>query len=68
MDCVNVTPKNINLAITFIDLNDIALDFHSVKDESFKEKLHSSFQRLKDEPNIDERLETFDEVGEGINN
>lgn len=62
MDLVNVTEKNINLGVNFIDLVDVKLNF-PVKDETFKEKLHGLFQQLKDEPNSEARLETFDEVG-----
>lgn len=59
MDVENVIAKNINLSISFIDLDDIVFDF---KDVTFKKKLDCLFQTLKDEPNIDSRLETFDEV------
>lgn len=67
MDVEHVLEKNINLSISFIDLNDVALDFKCVKNEAFKEKLHSSFRKLKDALNGEERLETFDEVGSIIN-
>lgn len=67
MDVEHVLEKNINLSISFIDLDEVALDFKCVKDEAFKQKLHSSFQRLKDAPGGEERLETFDEVGSIIN-
>lgn len=67
MDVEHVLEKNINLSISFIDLEEVALDFKCVKDEAFKLKLHSSFQKLKDAPNGEERLESFDEVGSIIN-
>lgn len=67
MDVEHVIEKNISLSISFIDLDDVALDFKCVKDEAFKQKLHSSFRKLKDAPNGEERLETFDEVGSIIN-
>lgn len=67
MDVEPVLKKNINMSISFIDLDDVALDFKSVKNEAFKQKLHSSFRKLKDAPNGEERVETFDEVGSIIN-
>ncbi|CRL03037.1 CLUMA_CG016456, isoform A [Clunio marinus] len=54
--------KNINLAISYINLDDVDLDFDSVRDETFKKELRNLFQKLKDEPNIDSRTETFDEI------
>lgn len=67
MDVEHVLEKNISLAIGFISIDEVALDFKCVKDEAFKQRLHSSFQKLKDAPNGEERLETFDEVGSIIN-
>lgn len=59
--------KNINFAINFIDPNDVDLNFASVKNEAFKSNLQVLFQKLKDEPNLDLRTETFDEVRSIIN-
>lgn len=59
--------KNINLSINFIDLDEIDLNFESMKDDEFKNKLQSLFQKLKDEPILDSRTETFDEVRSIIN-
>lgn len=67
MDVETVIEKNINLAINFIDINDIDLNFESVRNEAFKNNLHILFQKLKDEPNLDSRTETFDEVRSIIN-
>lgn len=67
MDVEHVLEKNINLSISFIDLDDVELDFKCVKDEAFKQRLHSSFKRLQQAPNGEERLESFDEVGSIIN-
>lgn len=67
MDSENVITKNINLAVNYIDLNDVELKFDSIKDETFKEQIFDLFQKLKDEPNADSRDERFDEVRK-INN
>ena len=67
MDMDSVIEKNISVAINFIDLNEVELDFQSVKDEIFKEKVCKLFEKLKEEPNPSSRTETFDEVGSIIN-
>lgn len=67
MDAGNVIEKNISLAISFIDLNAVEFDFECIKDETFKERLHSLFGKLKDEPTPSSRTETFDEVRSIIN-
>lgn len=63
----SVIEKNINLSINFFDLREIELDFQSVKNETFKEKVCSLFEKLKEEPNPSLRTDTFDEVGSIIN-
>lgn len=67
MDVESVLEKNISLAISFIDLNEVELDFQSIKDEKFKEKMCKLFVKLKEEANPSSRTETFDEVGSIIN-
>lgn len=67
MDAENVIEKNISLAISFIDPNDVELNFQCVKDESFLQRLQSLFEILKDEPTPSSRTETFDEVRSIIN-
>lgn len=62
MEVEHVIEKNINLAISFIDLDEVEIDFDSVKDETFKDNIRKLFQELKDEPKSDSRAETFDEV------
>lgn len=59
MDAEAVIEKNINLAVNFIDLSDVELNF---KDATFNEKLINLFEAMKDEPDLDSRTETFDEV------
>lgn len=59
MDVEAVIEKNINLAVNFIDLSDVELNF---KDATFNEKLINLFEVMKDEPDLDARTETFDEV------
>lgn len=67
MDSENVISKNINLAITFIETNDIEMDFESVKDETVRQELQKLLREFKDEPNLDARTESFDEVRSIIN-
>lgn len=67
MDVEKVIEKNISLAITNLNLDEIELDFQSVKDETFKEKVFELFEKLKEEPNPSSRTEAFDEVGSIIN-
>jgi formiminotetrahydrofolate cyclodeaminase len=62
MEVEHVIEKNINLAISFIDVADVEINFDSVRDETFKDNVRKLFQELKDEPQSDSRAETFDEV------
>lgn len=65
MDVENVLEKNINLAIKHIDVNELAINFESVRDESFKENMQELLQKLKDDETLDIRTETFEEVSDG---
>lgn len=54
--------KNISLEISCIDLNELTLNWESLKDESEKEKLQNLFHHMKEDS--DERAETLDEVSD----
>lgn len=67
MDSENVISKTINLGISFIDINDVEMNFECVKDETVRQELQNLLQKIKDEPNLDTRTENFDEVRSIIN-
>lgn len=62
----NINSKtNINLAIKFIDVKELELNWESLKDVSERAKLQNLFQKIKDEDEPIARAETLDEVREG---
>lgn len=59
--------RSINLATTFIDTSDIEMDFESIKNETVRTELQDLLQKFKDEPNLEARTQSFDEVRSIIN-
>lgn len=59
--------QSINLATTFIDTSDIEMDFESIKNETVRTELRDLLQKFKDEPNLEARTQSFDEVRSIIN-
>lgn len=59
--------RSINLATTFIDTSDIEMDFESIKNETVRTELRNLLQKFKDEPSLEARTRSFDEVRSIIN-
>lgn len=59
---VEIVERNINLGVTFINLDEVELNIPCINDDTFKDRLQKLFGKLKDEPIASSRTETFDEV------